>query len=1659
MRKRWRTIACISGFIIIWLCAGIAYSQSSENYTIEWSVLDEGGGERDSETYHVSHSIGQSSGGLTSSNSRYTNRSGIYAGKTQMMPRPPFPQPEPPTPAVPEPTTFLLLVIGVLGLWLLRRKKPAALKRFLAGCLLIMLLGMNHIASAYVIEFIDSGQSMGTAQSNGIALGDLDSDGDLDAFIANWGGNTVWKYDPTEYKFTDSLQSLGNANSSDVALGDVDGDGDLDAFVINDGAPNTVWLNNGVGQFTDSGQSLGNANSFSIALADIDNDDDLDAFVGNDGPNTVWLNNGSGVFTDSGQNLGTDNSNGVELADLDNDGDLDAFVANSGTANSVWKNNGSGSFSDSGQAMGIENSTDVELGDLDGDGDLDAFISNFFLKANTVWLNDGTGTFTKTSQNLGLAHSYGVALGDVDKDGDLDAFVANFGDDVLWVNDGTGTFHNLGHQLGSTNGREVFLEDIDNDGDLDAFIVNFAQGNTVWYNYGELILTIRPDDLPNDLISFFNANYIQYRPLFDLTRGDQALKKTLGISRTYLLMPTASTDIQALRQLLNARADVETCIYNEALYFDEYMPQDFYLYDELDEILWNLRAIHLPEYWRRLDAPPESSEVALAVIDTPIDLQHRDLAIHAGRNCMNAVCETIDGKKSCACESLDSQPAPTVPHGTLVAGVIGATHDNIEGIAGVAGKYPILAISAGAEVFAKFDAIFGAIEYATDEKVAGNYAAVAINLSASAQFIDAATINVLHSWIQYAYQKGVPVITSMGNNGDGVSRFPAAFPETIAVGATDAQNARWLEYTGETITAGSNSGPHIDLVAPGVNILSTASTGMGKEFVIDPDYDYTKGTSMAAPHVTGVTGLLLDAVLSNTPDQEISANAIEQIRWILHSTAQDQIGDPSEDTPGHDQFYGAGFLNANQALTDAAEEQYLKIEPLFHDFGTVPVMQTVPQTFLITNTCEQPISLDLDGIHITPLDSDLHNQEPSHFTILQPGSGTEWIPSGQSMPINVGFAPLTSGVKQATLQIPLSSFSCTNNQSTFIGIKIPLRGEAVEAEQPMTLTVRKTGSGNGTVALNGLKIEPEPYTMTCKPGSQIILTAHADDDSIFGGWSGIEESAETEYIVTMDTDKTIIAAFEQAIPPTYTLTLSKEGDGQGTLLVNGNECGETCSHTCTAGEQVTLTAETGADARFTGWTAPECGQASECSVTIEADRTIIATFEPIPKYALYISKAGAGSGLVAGSGISCGDACEQTYYDGAEVRLAATADPGSIFVGWSETQCGAQPDCVLAMDAEKTVIATFEPEALPMYTLNVSKSGEGNGVLTVNGSECRAECLSTVEQGTEVRLSAVPDEHSVFAGWSGTPCGNQSECVVTLDENLTITAEFIPKQYELTITKAGAGTGVVKSDTAGITCGVDCAEMYAAGSSITLMAVADEHSVFTGWSAAECGLSAECVIAMDKQRAVIATFEPVPKKYTLHVIKEGEGSGVVQGDGILCGNECIQTYNAGTEIRLSAIADSDSDFSGWSGACQGIGDCIVAMEAAKTVTATFLPRKYTLEIIKIGTGSGSVDGEGISCRETCKKTYFVGSSITLTAEADSDSVFDSWSIAECGSRSACSTTLEKDMTITVTFHLSTSPSPKPSPVSPVPEPGTLALVIAGLFGLLVFGKYGWKNKK
>ncbi len=353
----------------------------------------------------------------------------------------------------------------------------------------------------------DSGQNIGGyLRSTEVALGDLDNDGDLDAFVTNYdaGPDKVFLNNGLGvFTFSQNVGTIDRNHA--VALGDLDGDGDLDAYLINGfySSQDRIFFNNGSGVFTDSGQTLATGFNRDVDLGDLDGDGDLDAFIvayPNTAPFT-YVNDGAGNFTPGWTGPAIVECSAVALGDLDNDGDLDAFLANlifSGTdkVDRVFWNNGFGVFTDSGQTLGTINSEDVALADIDNDGDLDA-VTVSSESAWVSWVNSGTGYFTER-QNVWNWTSAGVAFGDFDADNDLDFYtVSTYGHpDKMWLNDGLGTFADSGQEFSNSGGLHAALGDLDGSGSLDVYVAIEYDDDHVWFNGLPPTATPIPTDTP-----------------------------------------------------------------------------------------------------------------------------------------------------------------------------------------------------------------------------------------------------------------------------------------------------------------------------------------------------------------------------------------------------------------------------------------------------------------------------------------------------------------------------------------------------------------------------------------------------------------------------------------------------------------------------------------------------------------------------------------------------------------------------------------------------------------------------------------------------------------------------------------------------------------------------------------------------------------------------------------------------------------------------------------------------------------------------------------------------------------------------------------------------------------------------------------------------------
>ena len=162
--------------------------------------------------------------------------------------------------------------------------------------------------------------------------------------------------------------------------------------------------------------------------------------------------------------------------------------------------------------------------------------------------------------------------------------------------------------------------------------------------------------------------------------------------------------------------------------------------------------------------------------------------------------------------------------------------------------------------------------------------------------------------------------------------------------------------------------------------------------------------------------------------------------------------------------------------------------------------------------------------------------------------------------------------------------------------------------------------------------------------------------------------------------------------------------------------------------------------------------------------------------------------------------------------------------------------------------------------------------------------------------------------------------------------------------------------------------------------------------------------------------------FALTVSKTGTGTGTLTSSpgGISCGSNCSASFSSGSQVTLTASPDTGSTFAGWSGACSGTGACIVTLNSATTVAATFTlvpPQTFTLSTFAAGTGNGTIlsTNVGTSCGTGCA-SYPSGSVVQLTASANAGSSFSGWTGA-CSGTGVCAITMTSNQSVTANFTL------------------------------------------
>jgi len=385
--------------------------------------------------------------------------------------------------------------------------------------------------------------------------------------------------------------------------------------------------------------------------------------------------------------------------------------------------------------------------------------------------------------------------------------------------------------------------------------------------------------------------------------------------------------------------------------------------------------------------------------------------------------------------------------------------------------------------------------------------------------------------------------------------------------------------------------------------------------------------------------------------------------------------------------------------------------------------------------------------------------------------------------------------------------------------------------------------------------------------------------------------------------------------------------------------------------------------------------------------------------------------------------CEIDLQEGDRVTLVSETLGASRFGGWSgdAIDCPGAGPCELAVVADTTVIATF---LLDEFALRVTREGEGQGTVTSEpeGIDCGDRCVGSYRSGTEVVLTATPDDDSDFVGFEGACAGTDPTCTVTpVDEDLEVTATFALKTYPVRIERVGEGTGTVSEPLVGIDCGEICEVEVTHGTMLMPEATPSATSVFSGWGG--CATTAPtCGVLVTEPTTIQARFDLAPRG--LLVRKDGTGTGNVVSDpaGVDCGSDCEETYLYGERVTLTATPDeASSTFTEWSGACSGRDPvCTVSMTEARSTTATFTLIDRRLSVRTRGGGSGTVtsDPAGIDCGADCTEEIPHGTSVTLTAVPNTGtSRFAGWGGACSGSGATCTVEMTRARAVTATFEL------------------------------------------
>jgi hypothetical protein len=331
--------------------------------------------------------------------------------------------------------------------------------------------------------------------------------------------------------------------------------------------------------------------------------------------------------------------------------------------------------------------------------------------------------------------------------------------------------------------------------------------------------------------------------------------------------------------------------------------------------------------------------------------------------------------------------------------------------------------------------------------------------------------------------------------------------------------------------------------------------------------------------------------------------------------------------------------------------------------------------------------------------------------------------------------------------------------------------------------------------------------------------------------------------------------------------------------------------------------------------------------------------------------------LFAGSGVYASGSTPYLYHNTIANNIYAGGDGSGVYSTESGSNMPGQPRLYNNIISNQTVGVYADKQDVTSLAFVDNVLWYGNGSDTGGPGTV---FVNNPHSGDPLYLDAANGNYHIGTGSAAIDIGTNAN----IPAGITSDADDKPRiangivdlgAYEnqdnflLSVSKLGGGSGIVTSNPAGLDCGADCTETFAANTPVTLTAVADPGSTFMSWSGdPDC---ADGQVTLTEDTSCEARFYlPV----TLTITKSGNGSGTVTSTpaGINCGADCTEIYDTGTEVTLKPVAASGSAFARWTGDAD-CSDGNITLSTDLTCTAVF-KKLVTATFRSVGANDGWV---------------------------------------------------------------------------------------------------------